>query len=89
MTFETRGEANKRFFWTFDRRCIEITKFDNSEDIFSSGYPILPFPCSLQVEGESRYKTLAFPCPVAEIVTRQCANEMAMNVTFCGIYRRI
>lgn len=89
MTFETRGEANKRFFWTFDRRCIEITKFDNSEDIFSSGYPILPFPCSLQVEGESRYKTLAFPCPVAGIVTRQCANEMAMNVTFCGIYRRI
>lgn len=89
MTFETRGEANKRFFWTFDRRCVKITKFDNSEDIFSSGYPILPFPCSLQVEGESRYKTLAFPCPVAGIVTRQCANEMAMNVTFCGIYRRI
>lgn len=36
-----RLEANQWFFWTFDRRYIEITKFDNSEDIFSSsrGYP--------------------------------------------------
>lgn len=46
---------------------VVISKLQNLIIVktFSPRVEVIPFPCSLQVEGESRCKTLAFPCPVA------------------------